>query len=144
MASRYNRINLDGKSQHTQGVVGATAIWPGMLVSRNPNTGEAVPHDGDVKKRQFIAINQTQSGEPVDKAAQTGDSITLDSAHPNRMFAALTKDAAKYDFGAGLKIVAGVFELAAADDIVRAYVDEKGYTSSAPTGNILLRVRIAN
>ncbi|ENS1089896.1 hypothetical protein ACEZI3_001268 [Escherichia coli] len=106
--SRFNRVNIDGKSI-TETAVSATALEPGTPV--NMASGKFVAATA-VEGRIYIVNPAYHEGLGIEDEIPAGDSVVADYAEQGREFAILVP-AGTYTKDAGITIGASGFDLAA-------------------------------
>lgn len=132
--SRFNRVNIDGKSI-TETAVSAAALKPGTPV--NMVAGKFVSATA-VKGRIYIVNPAYHEGLGIEDAIPAGDSVVADYAEGGREFAILVP-AGTYAKDAGITIGADGFDLAVTDDPVFAYCQEDIILAEGD----FIRVRVA-
>lgn len=138
--SRFNRVNIDGKSI-TETAVSAAVLYPGTPVKMV--AGKFVAADV-VEGRIYIVNPAYHEGLGIEDGIPAGDSVVADYAEQGREFAILVP-AGTYIKDAGITIGVSGFDLAAAAseetpaDPVFAYCQEAVTLAKGD----FIRVRVA-
>jgi hypothetical protein len=138
-----NRIVVTGEEENQiEGVVGATAIKPGMWV-RKGTDGLYVPHptaggDGPV----LIAKENPYNGGTVDTSYAAGDRLFIHVAEPGDVLLLRVKTGESIAIGAsGISDGAGSFKAVAGTPIKYPVIAEETITSASSNPLKLFRVQ---
>lgn len=84
--ARYNRINLDGKSDTKMGIVTAETL-PGKFMYYDDSTGKFVIPDAATALQKYYVANRSQLSVNVEDAIAAGDSVNAEVLSSNRELA---------------------------------------------------------
>lgn len=142
--TRYNRINLDGKSC-TQTVLTTAATKPGSLCKIDLTTGKSVAVSGDVTGIALYAANvDTLSGKAAADNIEASVSAVLDYVEQGREMAILVDKTSvlKFDTPLAVSSTAGQLKVGTpGTDLIVAYSKEQ-YTVASANAE-LVHVRFA-